>query len=517
MSKQTDFIQKIAPLVQKIAPRYGIACCSAVIAQACLESAYGTSGKAQHHNYFGLKYRLGRLTCNSGIFVDGSSEQRSDGSRYDITDSWYEFSNMEDGVEGYFQFINISNYANVKGVADPETYLNRIRADGYATSLDYVKNVMAVVTAYGLTKYDKAQEPKGGQATGKADIRINQNTGFKGFNVTVGREKPSFIVMHYVGAAGSAANNVAYFNGGNRSASADFFVDENGIWQYNPDIDRQYSWHCGGGRQSSQGGSFYGTCRNANSIGIEMCCYQVGNLWAFREKTVDNAVELVRYLMGKYGIPASHVIRHFDVTGKYCPNVPGWIPPTGSEVKWSVFKNRLSAADGQIVEVLTDPDASAGENSPWTGAQYPPIRRGSTGSAVEALQKKLNLHGAGLIVDGDFGSKTEEALKAFQTQNGLVADGICGPLTWVKVNVIRNKGGQDRTQKWVGRVTATILNVRKGAGTNFPYLAEYPQLARGNLIDVCDIVKADDGSTWYYIRIAGKWYGFVHSAYIVRA
>ena len=42
--------------------------------------------------------------------------------------------------------------------------------------------------------------------------------------------------------------------------------------------------------------------------------------WYFENKTVQSTIELVRYLMEKYHIPADHVIRHYDVTGKICPN-----------------------------------------------------------------------------------------------------------------------------------------------------------------------------------------------------
>ena len=58
--------------------------------------------------------------------------------------------------------------------------------------------------------------------------------------------------------------------------------------------------------------------------------------------------------------------------------------------------------------------------------------------------------------------------------------------------------------------------MRTGAGTTNPQLKSYPSLAKGNLIDVCDTVKATDGSNWYYIRIAGKFYGFAAAAYITR-
>ena len=148
------FIKKIAPIVQKVAPKYKLYSYSAIIAQACLESAYGTSGKAQKHNYFGLKYREGRVNCNSGAFTDTSKEQNANGSYTDISTKWYSFDSMEKGVEGYCQFVNIPNYKALKGVTDAEMYLNAIKAAGYATSISYVDNVMAVIRRYNLTNYD---------------------------------------------------------------------------------------------------------------------------------------------------------------------------------------------------------------------------------------------------------------------------------------------------------------------------------------------------------------------------
>ena len=154
------FIKKIAPLVQKIAPNYGLKCNSAIIAQACLESGYGTSAKAKKHNYFGLKYREGRVSCHSGTFTDTSKEQNADGSYKTISAQWYAFGSMEDGVEGYCQFVNIANYKALKGVTNPKTYLNAIKAAGYATAIDYVDRVMAVIERYNLTKYDNKKEEK---------------------------------------------------------------------------------------------------------------------------------------------------------------------------------------------------------------------------------------------------------------------------------------------------------------------------------------------------------------------
>ena len=71
-----------------------------------------------------------------------------------------------------------------------------------------------------------------------------------------------------------------------------------------------------------------------------------------------------------------------------------------------------------------------------------------------------------------------------------------------------------KTPKWVGKVTATKLKVRKWAGTEYAQLKSYPTLAKGNLVDVCDTIKAKDGTSWYYIRIAGKYFGFASAKYI---
>lgn len=155
-----EFIEAVAKAAAKYAPQFNIKVISPVIAQACLESGYGTSEKAKHHNYFGLKYRKNRVTCNSGFFKDGGSEQNKDGSYTPINTDWYAFPDLETGVLGYFQFINTANYSNLKNVTDPHQYLENIKADGYATSQKYVENVYRVITLNNLTKYDNFNEKK---------------------------------------------------------------------------------------------------------------------------------------------------------------------------------------------------------------------------------------------------------------------------------------------------------------------------------------------------------------------
>ena len=150
-----QFIKQAAVYVQKYAPQFEIKVNSPIIAQLVLESDGGTSELAVNaHNYGGLKYREGRCPSAIGFYYKVGSEQNVDGSYTSSNMKWFKFPNMEAGIKGYFEFINIPNYSKLKGVTDPRTYLELIKAAGYATSLKYVDNVMAVIEKYNLTQYD---------------------------------------------------------------------------------------------------------------------------------------------------------------------------------------------------------------------------------------------------------------------------------------------------------------------------------------------------------------------------
>lgn len=149
------FINELAGYVQKYAPLYDRFVHSPIIAQGILESAKGTSDKVLlGQNYFGLKWRNNRCAISNEYFVAPTAEQNKDGSYTNIESRFCKFNNMEECVIGYYQWTNIPNYANLKGVTDPRTYLENIKADGYATSLNYVQNLMNVIEKYDLTRFD---------------------------------------------------------------------------------------------------------------------------------------------------------------------------------------------------------------------------------------------------------------------------------------------------------------------------------------------------------------------------
>ena len=128
-----------------------------------------------------------------------------------------------------------------------------------------------------------------------------------------------YIIIHYVGATGGAEANCRYYASGRIGASAHYFVGFEGeIWQSVE--DKNIAWHCGAKSYK------HPECRNTNSIGIELCVRNKGSQadtsrdWYFEDATVEAAIALTKELMAKYGVTADHVIRHYDVTGKICPN-----------------------------------------------------------------------------------------------------------------------------------------------------------------------------------------------------
>lgn len=156
-------------------------------------------------------------------------------------------------------------------------------------------------------------------------------------NGSNGTKQNKYIVIHYVGAVSTALNNAKYFENSYRGASAHYFVDENDIYRVVKDSDS--AWHCG-----TTGAYKHADCRNTNSIGIEMCCYNNDGVIDVNDKVVEKTVQLTKELMAKYGISADRVIRHYDVTGKNCP-----APFVKDTNRWNDFKARIGDASKPAV------------------------------------------------------------------------------------------------------------------------------------------------------------------------
>ena len=150
-----------------------------------------------------------------------------------------------------------------------------------------------------------------------------------------------YIVVHYTANNGDRAQgNGNYFSQPNRNASAHYFVDENEIIQSVKDSDM--AWHCGAKSYK------HSKCRNDNSIGIEMCSKKDDKgQYYINEQTQNTAIKLIKVLMEKYNIPIENVLRHYDVTGKMCPE-----PFVRNQIQWLDFKNKLSEEKKEGTEMI---------------------------------------------------------------------------------------------------------------------------------------------------------------------
>ena len=154
----------------------------------------------------------------------------------------------------------------------------------------------------------------------------------------------AYLVVHYTGNRGDTAkNNADYFAREVTGTSAHYFVDEREVWQSVP--DGHAAWHCG-----RRGTYSPPACRNANSIGVEVC--MLDKQGRVRQASVDRAAALVRELMQRYSIPPDRVVRHYDVTHKDCP-----APMVQNPALWREFQAKLTQEDEndmKYYEKLTD-------------------------------------------------------------------------------------------------------------------------------------------------------------------
>lgn len=65
------------------------------------------------------------------------------------------YATPEEGIKGYYEFLQYKRYQNLKGVTDYNEACDLIRKDGWATSLAYAQNLKNLIASYGLTAYDE--------------------------------------------------------------------------------------------------------------------------------------------------------------------------------------------------------------------------------------------------------------------------------------------------------------------------------------------------------------------------
>ena len=138
---KTEFLKDVLPVIKRVAEVRGYGkFYKAISAQAACESAYGKSSLAsKFYNFFGMK----ATKTYKGKVVDMKTrEEYVQGQLTTITATFRAYDSIEAGINGYFDFIeSYKRYSNLKSSASDDQYIERLKADGWATSSTYVNTL----------------------------------------------------------------------------------------------------------------------------------------------------------------------------------------------------------------------------------------------------------------------------------------------------------------------------------------------------------------------------------------
>ena len=395
-ASRRQFTIDIANYVRKYAPQYGIEVYSPIIAQAIHESGWGESKlSAKYHNYFGLK--CGTKWTGKSVNMS-TQEEYSAGTLTTISANFRAYDSMEEGVKGYFEFIQLARYANLKGITSPRKYLETIIADGYATGKQYVDHVMNLINLYNLAQFDVIAVPI---PTPTEPKKVDAD--------------PVDVLLSIASA------EVGYHEGANNKNK---YGDElHKIQPSNMDINAPYcDAYCDWTVLKMCEAFGYGA-----DMAREVLC---GDFDDYTYASIN--------LYKKQGRWASSPARGYQIFFGGSGHT-GWVETVGSQIHTiegnksdQVMRCTYALNDSRIIGYgMPKYELLSGG---LTAENMPLIKKGATGFAVVELQKRLNAASYNgkivLTVDGDFGDKTYNALKAYQKDRGLEVDGECGKNSW---------------------------------------------------------------------------------------
>lgn len=471
MTKQ-EFINQIAGYVQKYAPQYEIKCCSAVIAQAILESGWGESRlAAQYHNYFGLK--CGTRWTGPSVNM-ATQEEYQPGTLTTIKDNFRVYGSMEEGVKGYFEFIQLSRYQNLKGIKDPQTYLETIKADGYATSSNYVASTMAVVNQYNLTQYDKEDFKMSKVEKAVKQMEAWANDSAHGYDQTYrwgekgDYDCSSAVIQAYENAGVPVKTKGATYTGNMRSVFLQCgFKDvtskcnlSTGTGLKRGDVllntVHHTAMYCGNGLEVEASINEKGTAtggKPGDQTGKEFLIRSYRNYpwnYVLRYEEAELVIDATHWLeKGDSGelvkeIQEDLIYLGFScgpdgADGEYGDNTVKAVKAAqkayGLTQDGQYGLKTKNAVDKAVEEKKKEEEANKLQTAVLDKVTLPYIKKGSKGVGVSMLQTML-----GTKVTGTFNDDDVKALKEFQKNTKQSQDGICGENGWraVAAHILAN-------------------------------------------------------------------------------
>ncbi len=295
---------------------------------------------------------------------------------------------------------------------------NKAFSDAKSYTDDHAKNMDVHISTDELKKWNAAQLFKITADSGTQKINLTSGTFYEAL-------KDVGTVSFYGTNAVTDSLSMATCIAAERYASAHYFVDRKEVQLIIPENEVAYHAHENNGCYVS----FLKPNANKTAIGVEMCVEKNGKI---HSETVQNAAELVADLCKRYGLSTNKIVRHYDVTNKNCP-----APWVSDSSQLTAFRKKVDSLLGN--KTVSNTTAPTSQSSKSTGTI---LKKGSSGSKVKALQKRLISAGFSLPkygADGSYGNETVQAIKALQKKSGITADGIYGPATEKAFAVIEAK------------------------------------------------------------------------------
>ena len=148
MSREQDFINRVVPACRASALKYGYHIISVPVAQAILESGWGTCYLSQFNNILGIK------AYNNEPYVEVTTTEFYDGKEKEIVDKFAKYDSIEECFDGYFEFLNrYKHYAGLKDCKTADKYI-AILSKHYATVPSYAEKLKRIIHQYQLAYYD---------------------------------------------------------------------------------------------------------------------------------------------------------------------------------------------------------------------------------------------------------------------------------------------------------------------------------------------------------------------------
>ena len=315
---QQEFIEKIGDCAVKDMECSGIPA-SVTIAQAILESGYGTTELAlKANNFFGMKCSLSGNTWKSAWdgkskYAQKTKEQSGDGRVYTIWADFRKYPDMDTSVKDHSCYLtgavngNSLRYAGLKGERDYKRAIQIIKEGGYASDRNYVSKICSIIEKFDLARYDVWKGGNRDGVVGKG-VQIVKKTAVenpcykRGTKIT-----PKGFMLHSVGCPQPDPNVfVKNWQSSGAFTCVHAVVGKEGvIYQLLP-WDMK-AWHCGSGAKGS-GNNFLISLEMTEPATIQ---YTGGSNWielgngantkAHVLATYANAVQVFALLCRQYG------------------------------------------------------------------------------------------------------------------------------------------------------------------------------------------------------------------------